>query len=497
MIHILASRAGRALKRASLAAVLVLAVGACDTDELVMVEDPEALRPDDLGGLAAVPALVAGAFRQFVGAYDGFGLDDGYLASSGAVSDEFYWGDTFTTRQAYDQRNFQPASLGNISDPTYDRMHQARFNARRAFSVVDEFTTPLTARTDSATKAQLRTIEGYVYVTLSEAFCGAVPFSRVADAGPIDPFAIEYGTPIGTKAMNDTAVTRFNEALTLDPLNRLAAVGKGRALLNIGSYAAAAAAVQAVPTTFVFRLEHSQNTAGENNPVASLQSNGRWGVSNLEGGVTSTGAAVRPDAQPPLATATSAEGLAFRALSDPRVPWEGRPTSNNVCFSSAARCWLNNNYPTFDSDVPLASGVEARLIEAEADLQAGNGAAMIIKLNALRTSASQLLGTTLYPGQKQVFGPPVVLLPLADPVTPEARRDLLFTERALWLFNTGHRQGDLRRLVRNYGLPSNQVFPSGPYFRSGTYGNDVAFPVPFNEENNPNFSRAACVTTTA
>jgi hypothetical protein len=494
MIHILASRAARALTRASLAAVLVLAVGACNTDELVTVEDPEALRPGDLGGIGAVPSLVAGATRQFVGAYDGFGLDDGYLASSGAVTDEFYWGDTFTTRQAYDQRNFQPASLGNISDPTYERMHQARFNARRAFAVVDEFTTPATAAADAATKAQLRTIEAYVYVTLSEGFCGAVPFSVLADSGPIDPFAIVYGPPIGTNAMNDTAIVRFNEAIALNPVNRLAAVGKGRALLNLGRYAEAAAAVAAVPTTFVFRLEHSQNTSGENNPIASLQSNGRWGVSNLEGGVNASGTALRPDENPPSAAATSAEGIPFRALSDPRVPWQGRPSSNNACFSSAARCWLNNNYPTFDSDVPMASGVEARLIEAEADLQAGNGTAMIDKLNVLRAGAAARL-LALYPDQRQVFS--TTLAPLVDPVTPEARRDLLFRERALWLFNTGHRQGDLRRLVRNYGLPSNQVFPSGPYFRAGTYGNDVAFPVPFSEENNPNFVRTACVTTQA
>ena len=496
MIHILASRAGRALQRASLAAVLVFAGGACNTDKLVEVEDPAALRPEDLGGAGAVPALVAGALRQFIGGYDGFGLDDSFIVASGAVSDELYWGDTFTTRQAFDQRNFQPAALGNISDPSFTRLHQARFNARRAFAVVDEFTSTATAKADSATKAQLRTIEGYVYVTLSEGWCGSVPFSRLPDSGPIDPFAINYGPPIGTNAMNDTAVVRFNEALTLNAVNRLAAVGKGRALLNVGRYADAVAAVQAVPTTFVFRLEHSQNTSAENNPVAALQSNGRWGVSNLEGGVTATGAAQRPDENPPSAAATSAEGIAFRSLSDPRVPWQGRPTSNNVCFSSAAKCWLNNNYPTFDSDVPIASGVEARLIEAEGDLQAGNGAGMIAKLNALRASAAQLL-PILYTDQLQVFGPPIVLAPLVDPGTPEARRDLLFRERALWLFNTGHRLGDLRRLVRNYGLPSSQVFPSGPYFRAGTYGNDVAFPVPFTEENNPQFSRDACVTTRA
>jgi hypothetical protein len=79
-----------------------------------------------------------------------------------------------------------------------------------------------------------------------------------------------------------------------------------------------------------------------------------------------------------------------------------------------------------------------------------------------------------------------------------ARRAMLFSERAFWLFNTGHRQGDLRRLVRNYALPSNTVFPSGPFFRGGlTFGNDVAYPVPFNEQNNDQFTAASCSTTTA
>jgi hypothetical protein len=107
----------------------------------------------------------------------------------------------------------------------------------------------------------------------------------------------------------------------------------------------------------------------------------------------------------------------------------------------------------------------------------------------------------LYPDQKQVFPPPTsgapTLAPLIDPVTPAARRDLLFRERAFWMYATGHRQGDLRRLIRNYGLTQAQVFPTGPYFRGSNYGTDVAYPVPFNEENNTSFSRAACNTTSA
>lgn len=501
MNHFLTGRCLRTLRGILLGGALALPLAACDTDELVAVEDPGALRPEDLNNLGAVPQLVNGAFRQFVGGYSGFG-DDAFMSGSAVLTDETYFGDTFTTRDAADKRSLQPTVLGNITDAAFARLQQARFNARRAFGVVEQFSTTQTAAADAMTKAQLRTIEGYVYVTLSEGWCGAVPFSRLPDTGPIDPTDIEFGTPLGTRAMNDTAVVRFNEAATLNAANNLAKVGKGRALLNIGRYTDAAAAVLGVPDTYVFLIEHSSNVGAENNAMNSLQANGRYGVSNLEGGLDATGAALRPDASTPALTAPSAEGLPFRGLRDPRVPWEAR-AGNGRCFSSSVFCWLNNNYPTFDSDVPLASGVEARLIEAEAALQAGDTATMLAKLNALRANATALIAR-LYPNQKPGFVGNA-LTPLADPATAgmtdaekfAARRDLLFRERALWLYNTGHRLGDLRRLVRNYGLASAAVFPSGPHFRGGTYGSDVAYPVPFSEQNNPEFNPAACINTAA
>ena len=51
--------------------------------------------------------------------------------------------------------------------------------------------------------------------------------------------------------------------------------------------------------------------------------------------------------------------------------------------------------------------------------------------------------------------------------------------------------------MRNYGLPSTSVFPTGPYYRGGVYGNDVSYPLPFAEANNPEYNPAACVTTQA
>ena len=71
----------------------------------------------------------------------------------------------------------------------------------------------------------------------------------------------------------------------------------------------------------------------------------------------------------------------------------------------------------------------------------------------------------------------------------------MFRERAFWLYLTGHRLADLRRLVRQYNRSVDEVFPGGggaPYVidgndKGGNFGSDVNLPVPFSETNNPNF----------
>ena len=64
----------------------------------------------------------------------------------------------------------------------------------------------------------------------------------------------------------------------------------------------------------------------------------------------------------------------------------------------------------------------------------------------------------------------------------------MFRERGFWLFGTGHRHGDLRRLVRQYGLATEAVFPTGLYEGGpSTYGTAVVF-IPGNgESSNPNY----------
>ena len=77
------------------------------------------------------------------------------------------------------------------------------------------------------------------------------------------------------------------------------------------------------------------------------------------------------------------------------------------------------------------------------------------------------------------------LAPLADPSTTDGRIDLLFRERAFWLFLTGHRQGDLRRLIRQYERLPDELYPTGVYPGGFYYGSDITVPIPSAEFTNP------------
>jgi hypothetical protein len=158
-------------------------------------------------------------------------------------------------------------------------------------------------------------------------------------------------------------------------------------------------------------------------------------------------------------------------------------------------------YPTKfglpSSDIPLASGIEARLIQAEADLQAGNVAVWTADLNSLRADSTDT----------HVGG----LLPLtADSTTGAATAEqvqVMFRERAFWLYGEGYRLGDMRRMIRQYGLDQSTVYPVGAYPGAAVpllptplpnYGTDVNFtlPTPAGGLSDPNPAFKGCLTPT-
>jgi starch-binding outer membrane protein, SusD/RagB family len=88
----------------------------------------------------------------------------------------------------------------------------------------------------------------------------------------------------------------------------------------------------------------------------------------------------------------------------------------------------------------------------------------------------------------------VALSDTTDPGTPEQRVDLVFRERAFWLFATGHRLGDLRRLVSRYGRDPNTVFPVGLYRTGESYDAATSIPFPGAHEHRYNSAITGCLS---
>ena len=139
----------------------------------------------------------------------------------------------------------------------------------------------------------------------------------------------------------------------------------------------------------------------------------------------------------------------------------------------SSKLWANQ----FDPMV-FASGIDARLIEAEVALRAGDYSGMTTILNNLRTVRPLSISTTSIPAMST----------LAVPGSKAAAEALFFREKAFWTFGRGQRLPDLRRMIRIYGYTQDQVFPVGQYFKGGVYGTDVNMPIPSRERANPLFS---------
>ena len=431
-------------------------------DGLLDVTDPDRVVPENLLDPDFIDVQVAGALGDFHVAYSGAG-GDAFLSTTALMSDEFFSTGTFGTRTATDRRIQQTPANGNTSDGAYSNMHQARralMNAAAAVADHPDF------GTSHPTYSELSALWGYTYIALGEAYCSYVPISNDEEPTPAD------GPP-------RTSMQLFEEAAPIlaNANSDLGAVARGRALLNRGDYAGAAAAVAAVPTDFNYFIEHSETDARQNNPFFNLQSNGRYSLSHLEGG--------------------NETGLGFRgadpddpAGQDPRVPWVEDPAGG---FDPAFRLFIGLKYANRDSWVPLASGIEARLIEAEAALNGGGD--WLTPLNDLRADVANLMAAQI--DDYETVVPGATLAPLSDPGTFDAQVDLLFEERALWLWGTGHRLGDMRRLINQYGRTEADVYPSGDYHKGGSHGSDVVFPVDFDEDNNTLYDLSQCSVSAA
>ncbi len=417
---------------------ILLALGTISCDSLVEVTNPDIVTPESLNSETGIQTLKAGSLGDLSialsGSAAGHGATAGLTVMSGLMSDEYDYSGTFPTRREGDTRILQNTNgtMNNI----YSNLHRARAGAEATIDLAQGFGGV------PEVESEMQSVVGYSYVMFAETFCGGVPFSKVPSGGG----DIIFGEPLTQSEMFNAAITWFDQAIASGSgdLVNLARVGKARALLGLGQISAAASTVASVPTDFVYDIEHSDNSRRQENGIYIMSTVRR---------------------QFSVADGKGINGLMYRSANDPRVPWDG-----GTAFGQDDITLYYNQLKFISSStsVDIASGIEARLIEAEAAADSDNASGTQIIHNTLRANMS---------------------LPALDfsGLTGNALMLAHMAERAFWLYSTGHRHGDLRRLVDVYGMQPSDVFPWGDYFKGGSYDSNLKFPVPQSEANNPNY----------
>jgi len=432
----------RSLAMAVAGAVLLTS---CSATEILEVQDPDIVNPSDVQSVAGANAVRLGALARLNAATSG---EESLLLLGGLLADEWINGDSFIARQEIDQRTVTREN--NFLTTANRNLHRARLSAEQAVVLLEEYN----AGAPGWQRAEMFFVQGYVINLQAEHYCSGLVFSTVEGG------VLSYGSPITSVAAYERALASVDQGLSLvtgstvdDVRVRYALrVLRGRVLMNLNRLPDAATAVAGVPTNFAYTMLHA----------ATSTSNQTWNFNNLARRYS-------------VSASEGVNGLPFATANDPRL---------GICQGGDVACralgvtinsrddllrpiYVQTIWPARESPVTISGGIEARLIEAEAQLKAANAAAALATLNAARSTVAGLA-------------------PLTDAGSEAGRLDQLFRERAFWLFGRGTRVGDLRRLIRQYGRAQASVFPTGGWHKGGNYGTDVNFPNPQAEDNNPN-----------
>lgn len=426
----------RTFTGSALMAAITLSLSGCAIDRLLNSSEP-------LEGTVIDPSLVKtrdGALRVKTAAMVGLvkALTDASV-STAVFTDEL----TSNNQQGPTQLDARLRSNefipGTMLGPSYTNFHVARVTSSQAVTLLKTYGNSQ----DSASIAESYAIQGQSILYLAEMYCSGIPLTQVPLNG-----ALQYTRGMSTDELFETANSLFDTAITYAGdsirVSSVAKIGKGRAFLNLGRFSEAKDAVEGVETAYQYSVRYS----------------------NLAGGTPFWAMGNTTDTTREVINGEGENGLDWIAIppatQDPRVPLSAFP-HRQLKFGGTSVIFS------------VAKGAEARMIEAEALLQ----------------PASSPSGDWLAP--INIARATVGLPALSDPGSAESRVDLLFRERAFWLFLEGRRLGDLRRLVRQYNRHVLSVYPSGIYTRAlwripSYEANYVFSPISTEEERNPLYS---------
>ncbi len=418
----------RLFRARALAAGVLLALGAAcgdTTDRLLTVTTPSRLADDQFLVPQNAQLIVNSAVADFECAFGA------YVVASGLASGELADVSQTASRWSYDRRDVNPidaqystsscAGLG-----VYTPISTARFTADQALAKLDEWTDAQVGANRQRFAATAALYAGYSYVLLAEGFCTA---------------AVNSGPEMQLAQMLDSAEARFTRTITFatapqdTTLLRAALVGRARVRLDKGDKTGAAADAQRVPLGFVLNMSADNLAARRNNRV--------FEQNNASSGLTTVAPAYR--------------NLTVGGVADPRVRISDQ---NRVTADQINRWFTQNKYTSLTASIPIASGVEAQLILAEAQ----GGAQGVTTLNALRARAG-------------------VALPALTAAEAADFQTTVYSERARELFLQGSHWFDVRRGNLTLAPAAGTVYAKG-----GTYGTQRCWPLPDVERAaNPNF----------
>jgi hypothetical protein len=455
------------------------ALGACDRvkNSLLEAVDPDIIDPSQVQSAEGAVAVRNGALSRLrIATADctgtcGSGNESSWIFG-GLLADEWASSSSFVQNDETDQRKIKLDNGSVTNGLRY--LYRVRTSANQAIALLKEF------RPDPvADIAEMYFARGFAELQLASDFCNGIPLSDGTVQPPtlgtqltvLEVFHIASAS-FDTAMMNSTGTTAADKKI-----NAAARIGKARAMvaISLDSLNAAAALVAGVSTNFRYNVTASLS-GGQNN---------LWGQN-----VSQTRSSISDSLQGTGRDILVKNAIPFVAANDPRVPAHYRLAKNG---KDSVKAQDGNTYvieaPALygqTSPTAVVSGIDARLIQAEAALNTGDGSGMLPILNALRTAPQTLTEESdTHPGYTSP-----VMAALVDPVTRDARVNLLFREAAFWQFGRGVRLGNLRRLIREYGRAQDgsDTFPVGEHQKGGSFGTDVNLPVTTDESNgNPNF----------
>ena len=426
-----------------------VALGACDRSKnlLLNVDTPDIVTVDratNAAGAQSFYVAAVGDFARFIGGDRGGSSPLGLNLTGGLLTDELI--STRSGTEHVDNRSIVPSTFP-IS--TWSQVGASYTRIIRALNALAQYP-PATGGNEQL--ATLHAMEGMLLTVTAEHYCNGIPlWDGVSDTDP-------QTKTFTTAELYTAALAEFDKAISLTTsanLVNFATIGKARTILHqatpstLASNAAAAAAlVAAVPTTYKYNVVFGTSTAGLGNAIYNwANATKNFGAVDKEG----------------------INGLDYISSADPRIKVDPTKVSAG---QDGTRTPALNQYTTLDAPVTVASGIEARMIEAESQL-ANNDPNRIVTLDT--------------PGHDEPAPEPGGDEGLAaGPALPRAR----FLD-----VPNGARLGDMRRLVRQYGRGAETVYPTGPYFKGGAYGTDVVLVPQQEETNNPNW--AGCTDKSA